>query len=136
MNNLIKLIKIDTSVLPINKKSVEVNVTGDMADAGRLVLKEALEIQEVKPNESYLQYIDRQIALKKDELELLKTVLSLTEAQIKKINKELPETKIDNYSAYVTTVLQGMTTGSYADFEAEQDDSEDASDPKKQENAD
>ena len=54
----------------------------------------------------------------------------------KKINKELPETKIDNYSAYVTTVLQGMTTGSYADFEAEQDDSEDASDPKKQENAD
>lgn len=133
MNNLIK---IDTSVLPINKKSVEVNVTGDMADAGRLVLKEALEIQEVKQNESYLQYIDRQIALKKDELELLKTVLGLTEAQIKKINKELPEAKIDNYSAYVTTVLQGMTTGSYADFESEQDDSEDASDPKKQENAD
>lgn len=133
MNNLIK---IDTSVLPINKKSVEVNVTGDMADDGRLVLKEALEIQEVKPNESYLQYIDRQIALKNDELELLKTVLGLTEAQIKKINKEMPEAKIDNYSAYVTTVLQGMTTGSYADFESEQDDSEDASDPKKQENAD
>lgn len=130
------LIKIDTSVLPINKKSVEVNVTGDIADAGRLVLKEALESQEVKPNESYLQYIDRQIALKKDELELLKTVLGLTEAQIKKINKEMPEAKIDNYSAYVTTVLQGMTTGSYADFESEQDDSEDASDPKKQENAD
>lgn len=130
------LIKIDTSVLPINKKSVEVNVTGDMADDGRLVLKEALEIQEVKPNESYLQYIDRQIALKNDELELLKTVLGLTEAQIKKINKEMPEAKIDNYSAYVTTVLQGMTTGSYADFESEQDDSEDASDPKKQENAD
>lgn len=133
MNNLIK---IDASVLPINKKSVEVNVTGDMADAGRLVLKEALESQEVKPNESYLQYIDRQIALKNDELELLKTVLGLTEAQIKKINKEMPEAKIDNYSAYVTTVLQGMTTGSYADFESEQDDSEDASDPKKQENAD
>lgn len=133
MNNLIK---IDTSVLPINKKSVEVNVTGDMADDGRLVLKEALEIQEVKPNESYLQYIDRQIALKNDELELLKTVLGLTEAQIKKINKEMPEAKIDNYSAYVTTVLQGMTTGSYADFESEQDDSDDASDPKKQENAD
>lgn len=133
MNNLIK---IDTSVLPINKKSVEVNVTGDMADAGRLVLKEALESQEVKQNESYLQYIDRQIALKKDELELLKTVLGLNEAQIKKINKEMPEAKIDNYSAYVTTVLQGMTTGSYADFESEQDDSEDASDPKKQENAD
>lgn len=133
MNNLIK---IDASVLPINKKSVEVNVTGDMADAGRLVLKEALESQEVKQNESYLQYIDRQIALKNDELELLKTVLGLTEAQIKKINKEMPEAKIDNYSAYVTTVLQGMTTGSYADFESEQDDSEDASDPKKQENAD
>lgn len=133
MNNLIK---IDTSVLPINKEFVEVNVTGDMADTGRLVLKEALESQEVKPNESYLQYIKRQIALKKDELDLLKVVLGLTEAQIKKINKEMPEAKIDNYSAYVTTVLQGMTTGSYADFESEQDDSEDASDPKKQESAD
>lgn len=133
MNNLIK---IDTSVLPINKEFVEVNVTGDMADTGRLVLKEALESQEVKPNESYLQYIKRQIALKKDELDLLKAVLGLTEAQIKKINKEMPEAKIDNYSAYVTTVLQGMTTGSYADFESEQDDSEDASDPKKQESAD
>lgn len=133
MNNLIK---IDTSVLPINKEFVEVNVTGDMADTGRLVLKEALESQEVKPNESYLQYIKRQIALKKDELDLLKVVLGLTEAQIKKINKEMPEAKIDNYSAYVTTILQGMTTGSYADFESEQDDSEDASDPKKQESAD
>lgn len=132
MNNLIK---IDTSVLPINKDFVEVNVTGDIADAGRLVLKEALESQEVKQNESYLQYINRQIDLKNDELDLLKKILSLTEAQVKKINKEMPEAKIDNYSAYLTTVLQGMTTGSYADFEAEQDDSEDASDPKKQENA-
>ena len=56
---------------------------------------------------------------------------------MEKINKTFEESTIDNYAAYIMSVLQGLTTGTYKEFMASQEeDAEEVTDPKSEEDAD
>ena len=55
---------------------------------------------------------------------------------MEKINKTLEESTIDNYAAYLMSVLQGLTTGSYKKFMESQQDDEAETDPKSEEDED
>ena len=122
---------IDTKILPIKVDQVEVVPTGAVGDISRETMIKLLESADPKENEEYVDFIKRQTDAKKAALDLLKLVLGLSTKQIDKINSELEESTIDNYVGYVESLLQGLATGSYADFEkAQKDDGEEVTDPK------
>ena len=128
---------IDTKILPIKVDQVEVVPTGAVGDISRETMIKLLESAEPKENEEYVDFIKRQTDAKKAALDLLKLVLGLSTKQIDKINSELEESTIDNYVGYVESLLQGLATGSYADFEkAQKDDGEEVTDPKSDEDDD
>ena len=128
---------IDTKILPIKVDQVEVVPTGAVGDISRETMIKLLESADPKENEEYVDFIKRQTDAKKAALDLLKLVLGLSTKQIDKINSELEESTIDNYVGYVESLLQGLATGSYADFEkAQKDDGEEVTDPKSKEDED
>lgn len=128
---------IDTKILPIKVDQVEVVPTGAVGDISRETMIKLLESADPKENEDYVDFIKRQADAKKAALDLLKLVLGLSTKQIDKINSELEESTIDNYVGYVESLLQGLATGSYADFEkAQKDDGEEVTDPKSDEDDD
>lgn len=128
---------IDTKILPIKADQVEVIPTGAVGDVSRETMIKLLESADHKENEEYVDFIKRQADAKKAALDLLKLVLGLSTKQIDKINSELEESTIDNYVGYVESLLQGLATGSYADFVKEQDeDNEEVTDPKSKEDED
>lgn len=128
---------IDTKILPIKVDQVEVVPTGAVGDISRETMIKLLESADPKENEEYADFIKRQVDAKKAALDLLKLVLGLSTKQIDKINSELEESTIDNYVGYVESLLQGLATGSYADFVKEQDeDNEEVTDPKSKEDED
>ena len=127
---------IDTKILPIKVDQVEVVPTGAVGDISRETMIKLLESADPKENEEYVDFIKRQADAKKAALDLLKLVLGLSTKQIDKINSELEESTIDNYVAYVESLLQGLATGSYADFEKAQKDDEEVTDPKSDEDDD
>lgn len=128
---------IDTKILPIKADQVEVVPTGAVGDISRETMIKLLESADPKKNEEYVDFIKRQADAKKAALDLLKLVLGLSTKQIDKINSELEESTIDNYVGYVESLLQGLATGSYADFEkAQKDDGEEVTDPKSDEDDD
>lgn len=128
---------IDTKILPIKVDQVEVVPTGAVGDISRETMIKLLESADPKENEEYVDFIKRQTDAKKAALDLLKLVLGLSTKQIDKINSELEESTIDNYIGYVESLLQGLATGSYADFVKEQDeDNEEVTDPKSKEDED
>ena len=128
---------IDTKILPIKVDQVEVVPTGAVGDISRETMIKLLESADPKENEEYVDFIKRQADAKKAALDLLKLVLGLSTKQIDKINSELEESTIDNYVGYVGSLLQGLATGSYADFEkAQKDDDEEVTDPKSDEDDD
>ena len=128
---------IDTKILPIKVDQVEVVPTGAVGDISRETMIKLLESADPKENEEYVDFIKRQVDAKKAALDLLKLVLGLSTKQIDKINSELEESTIDNYVGYVESLLQGLATGSYADFEkAQKDDGEEVTDPKSDEDDD
>ena len=128
---------IDTKILPIKVDQVEVVPTGAVGDISRETMIKLLESADPKENEEYVDFIKRHADAKKAALDLLKLVLGLSTKQIDKINSELEESTIDNYVGYVESLLQGLATGSYADFEkAQKDDGEEVTDPKSDEDDD
>ena len=128
---------IDTKILPIKVDQVEVVPTGAVGDISRETMIKLLESADPKENEEYVDFIKRQADANKAALDLLKLVLGLSTKQIDKINSELEESTIDNYVGYVESLLQGLATGSYADFVKEQDeDNEEVTDPKSKEDED
>lgn len=128
---------IDTKILPIKVDQVEVVPTGAVGDISRETMIKLLDSADPKENEEYVDFIKRQADAKKAALDLLKLVLGLSTKQIDKINSELEESTIDNYVGYVESLLQGLATGSYADFEkAQKDDGEEVTDPKSDEDDD
>lgn len=127
---------IDTKILPIKVDQVEVVPTGAVGDISRETMIKLLESADPKENEEYVDFIKRQADAKKAALDLLKLVLGLSTKQIDKINSELEESTIDNYVGYVESLLQGLATGSYADFEKAQKDDEEVTDPKSDEDDD
>lgn len=128
---------IDTKILPIKVDQVEVVPTGAVGDISRETMIKLLESADPKENEEYVDFIKRQTDAKKAALDLLKLVLGLSTKQIDKINSELEESTIDNYVGYVESLLQGLATGSYADFEkAQKDDGEEVTDQKSDEDDD
>ena len=66
----------------------------------------------------------------------IKVALGLNAKEMEKINKTLEESTIDNYAAYLMSVLQGLTTGSYKKFMESQQDDEAETDPKSEEDED
>ena len=128
---------IDTKILPIKVDQVEVVPTGAVGDISRETMIKLLESADAKENEEYVDFIKRQTDAKKAALDLLKLVLGLSTKQIDKINSELEESTIDNYVGYVESLLQGLATGSYADFvKAQDEDNEEVTDPKSEEDED
>lgn len=128
---------IDTKILPIKADQVEVIPTGAVGDVSRETMIKLLESADHKENEEYVDFIKRQADAKKAALDLLKLVLGLSTKQIDKINSELEESTIDNYVGYVESLLQGLATGSYADFvKAQDEDNEEVTDPKSEEDED
>lgn len=128
---------IDTKILPIKVDQVEVVPTGAVGDISRETMIKLLESADPKENEEYVDFIKRQTDAKKAALDLLKLVLGLSTKQIDKINSELEESTIDNYVGYVESLLQGLATGSYADFvKAQDEDNEEVTDPKSKEDED
>lgn len=128
---------IDTKILPIKADQVEVVPTGAVGDISRETMIKLLESADPKENEEYVDFIKRQADAKKAALDLLKLVLGLSTKQIDKINSELEESTIDNYVGYVESLLQGLATGSYADFvKAQDEDNEEVTDPKSEEDED
>lgn len=128
---------IDTKILPIKVDQVEVVPTGAVGDISRETMIKLLESADPKENEEYVDFIKRQADAKKAALDLLKLVLGLSTKQIDKINSELEESTIDNYVGYVESLLQGLATGSYADFvKAQDEDNEEVTDPKSKEDED
>ena len=136
---IIKMSKIIiyTKILQIKVDQVEVVPTGAVGDISRETMIKLLESADPKENEEYVDFIKRQTDAKKAALDLLKLVLGLSTKLIDKINSELEESTIDNYVGYVESLLQGLATGSYADFEkAQKDDGEEVTDPKSDEDDD
>lgn len=128
---------IDTKILPIKVDQVEVVPTGAVGDISRETMIKLLESADPKENEEYVDFIKRQADAKKAALDLLKLVLGLSTKQIDKINSELEESTIDNYVGYVESLLQGLATGSYAEFvKAQDEDNEEVTDPKSEEDED
>lgn len=128
---------IDTKILPIKVDQVEVVPTGAVGDISRETMIKLLESADPKENEEYVDFIKRQTDAKKAALDLLKLVLGLSTKQIDKINSELEESTIDNYVGYVESLLQGLATGSYAEFQkAQENDTEEVTDPKSDEDDD
>lgn len=128
---------IDTKILPIKVDQVEVVPTGAVGDISRETMIKLLESADPKDNEEYVEFIKRQADAKKAALDLLKLVLGLSTKQIDKINSELEESTIDNYVGYVESLLQGLATGSYAEFQkAQENDTEEVTDPKSDEDDD
>lgn len=126
---------VDTKILEIGKDSVDVIPTGDLGDVVRETLIEVLD-SDPKDNENYVDYIKRQAKAKKDEMNVIKVALGLSTKQMEKINKSLEESTIDNYAAYLMSVLQGLTTGSYKEFMESQQDDEAETNPKSEEDED
>ena len=129
-------IVIDTSILPIKENEVAVVPTGTVGDLVRKTLIAVLEAAEPKKDEEYIDYIKRQDETKHTLLTLLKNVLRLTTKQVENINADLEESEINNYASYVCTVLQGLTTGTYAEFKKAQSKDEEETDPKSAEEDD
>lgn len=128
---------IDTKILPIKVDQVEVVPTGAVGDISRETMIKLLKSADPKENEEYVDFIKRQADAKKAALDLLKLVLGLSTKQIDKINSELEESTIDNYVGYVESLLQGLATGSYAEFQkAQENDTEEVTDPKSDEDDD
>lgn len=126
---------VDTKILPIKADSIDVIPTGDLGDVVRETLIEVLD-SDPRDNESYVDYIKRQAKAKADEMNVIKVALSLNAKEMEKINKTLEESTIDNYAAYLMSVLQGLTTGSYKEFMESQQDDGAENDPKSEEDED
>lgn len=126
---------VDTKILPIKADSIDVVPTGDLGDVVRETLIEVLD-SDPRDNESYVDYIKRQAKAKADEMNVIKVALGLNTKEMEKINKTLEESTIDNYAAYLMSVLQGLTTGSYKEFMESQQDDEAETDPKSEEDED
>lgn len=126
---------VDTKILPIKADSIDVVPTGDLGDVVRETLIEVLD-SDPRDNESYVDYIKRQAKTKADEMNAIKVALGLNAKEMEKINKTLEESTIDNYAAYLMSVLQGLTTGSYKKFKESQQDDEAETDPKSEEDED
>lgn len=126
---------VDTKILPIKADSIDVVPTGDLGDVVRETLIEVLD-SDPRDNESYVDYIKRQAKAKADEMNVIKVALGLNTKEMEKINKTLEESTIDNYAAYLMSVLQGLTTGSYKEFMESQQDDETETDPKSEEDED
>lgn len=126
---------VDTKILPIKADSIDVVPTGDLGDVVRETLIEVLD-SDPRDNESYVDYIKRQAKAKADEMNVIKVALGLNTKEMEKINKTLEESTIDNYAAYLMSVLQGLTTGSYKEFMESQQDDGAETDPKSEEDED
>ena len=126
---------VDTKILPIKADSIDVVPTGDLGDVVRETLIEVLD-SDPRDNESYVDYIKRQAKTKADEMNAIKVALGLNAKEMEKINKTLEESTIDNYAAYLMSVLQGLTTGSYKEFMESQQDDGAENDPKSEEDED
>ena len=126
---------VDTKILPIKTDSIDVVPTGDLGDVVRETLIEVLD-SDPRDNESYVDSIKRQAKAKADEMNVIKVALGLNAKEMEKINKTLEESIIDNYAAYLMSVLQGLTTGSYKEFMESQQDDEAETDPKTEEDED
>lgn len=126
---------VDTKILPIKADSIDVVPTGDLGDVVRETLIEVLD-SDPRDNESYVDYIKRQAKAKADEMNVIKVAFGLNAKEMEKINKTLEESTIDNYAAYLMSVLQGLTIGSYKEFMESQQDDEAETDPKSEEDED
>lgn len=126
---------VDTKILPIKADSIDIVPTGDLGDVVRETLIEVLD-SDPRDNESYVDYIKRQAKAKADEMNAIKVALGLNAKEMEKINKTLEESTIDNYAAYLMSVLQGLTTGSYKEFMESQQDDGAENDPKSEEDED
>lgn len=126
---------VDTKILPIKADSIDVVPTGDLGDVVRETLIEVLD-SDPRDNESYVDYIKRQAKAKADEMNVIKVALGLNTKEMEKINKTLEESTIDNFAAYLMSVLQGLTTGSYKEFMESQQDDKTETDPKSEEDED
>ena len=126
---------VDTKILPIKADPIDVVPTGDLGDVVRETLIEVVD-SDPRDNESYVDYIKRQAKAKADEMNVIKVALSLNAKEMEKINKTLEESTIDNYAAYLMSVLQGLTTGSYKEFMESQQDDGAENDPKSEEDED
>ena len=126
---------VDTKILPIKADSIDVVPTGDLGDVVRETLIEVLD-SDPRDNESYVDYIKRQAKAKADEMNVIKGALGLNAKEMEKINKTVEESTIDNYAAYLISVLQGLTTGSYKKFMESQQDDGAENDPKSEEDED
>ena len=126
---------VDTKILPIKADSIDVVPTGDLGDVVRETLIEVLD-SDPRDNESYVDYIKRQAKVKADDMNVIKVALGLNAKEMEKINKTVEESTIDNYAAYLMSVLQGLTTGSYKEFMESQQDDGAENDPKSEEDED
>lgn len=132
MNN--NVIKVDTSILPIGKDEIDIKPNGKLSDLNRQTMIEVLGADEVKENEDYRDVLKRQQKAKNDSLTLTKKALSLTAKEIDKINETLDDAAIDNYCSYVMALIEGLTAGSYKDYQnnqANQAKEDQNTDPKK-----
>ena len=99
---------VDTKILPIKADSIDVVPTGDLGDVVRETLIEVLD-SDPRDNESYVDYIKRQAKVKADDMNVIKVALGLNAKEMEKINKTVEESTIDNYAAYLMSVLQGLS---------------------------
>lgn len=131
MNNVIK---VDTSVLPINKNEIDITPNGKLSDLNRQTMIEVLGADDIKENEEYRDYLIRQQKAKDDSVALVKQALSLTSKDIDKIQNAMTDGQIDNYASYVMSLIEGLTSGTYKEFEGNQEDQAEKdkdTDPKK-----
>lgn len=132
MNN--NVIKVDTSILPLGKDEIDIKPNGKLSDLNRQTMIEVLGADEVKENEDYRDILKKQQKAKNDSLTLTKKALSLTTKEIDKINEAMDDAAIDNYCSYVMALIEGLTTGSYKDYQsnqANQAEEDQNTDPKK-----
>lgn len=132
MNN--NVIKVDTSILPLGKDEIDIKPNGKLSDLNRQTMIEVLGADEVKENEDYRDILKKQQKAKNDSLDLVKKALSLTAKQVEKINETMDDAQIDNYCSYVMALIEGLTAGSYKDYESNQEDQakeDQNTDPKK-----
>lgn len=131
MNNVIK---VDTSILPINKDEIDITPNGKLSDLNRKTMIEVLGADDIKENEECRDYLIRQQKAKDDSVALVKQALSLTTKEVQKINETMNDSQIDNYASYVMSLIEGLTSGTYKEFQgnqADQAEEDKDTDPKK-----
>lgn len=124
------LIKADVTPLPIDlgKKEIIINPVGSLVDSANELQIEILEAIEPTDNSKPIEIFKMQKKMSDDVKDFLKQVLSLSNAQYKKINETWTKEQINSYVSYLLTLIQGIPVKSFEDFM--KDSKEDSEDPK------